>query len=47
MVVKKRDASSFSNIQLAVFFQVYRACVGGETRDKPRKVGIDNLYIFM
>ena len=38
MVVGKRNASFFRDIELAAVSEVYPACMGGKTREKPVKV---------
>ena len=39
MVVKKRDVSSFRDLELAAFIQEYRTLMGRKTQDTTRKVG--------
>ena len=39
MVVKKRDVSSFRDVELAAAIQEYRAFMGWKTQDTTRKVG--------
>ena len=39
MVVKKRDVSSFRDVELAAVFQEYRTFMGWKTQDTTRKVG--------